>query len=62
MRQEFRDQILTATPQKLKETLSEYFPRASKSAATAVYSAAEKISEANKALEAQLVLEHIFEE
>ncbi|MEN6330587.1 MAG: insulinase family protein [Smithella sp.] len=62
MRQEFRDEILSATPQKLKETLSEYFPRASKSAATAVYSAAEKIDEANKSLEAQLVLEHIFED
>ncbi len=62
MRQEFRDEILSATPQKLKETLSEYFPRASQSAATAVYSAAEKINEANKALEAELVLEHIFEE
>jgi len=62
MRQEFRDKILAATPQKLKEALSEYFPRASKSAATAVYSAAEKINEANKSLEGQLVLEHIFEE
>lgn len=62
MRQEFRDKILAATPQKLKEVLSEYFPRASKSAATAVYSAAEKINEANKSLEAQLVVEHIFED
>ena len=62
MRQEFRDKILVATPQKLKEALSEYFPRASKSAATAVYSAAEKINEANKSLEAQLVVEYIFEE
>jgi len=62
MRQEFRDKILVATPQKLKEALSEYFPRASKSAATAVYSAVEKINEANKSLEAQLVLEHIFED
>ncbi|MEN6373520.1 MAG: insulinase family protein [Smithella sp.] len=62
IRQEFRDKILSATPQKLKAALSDFFPRASKSAATAVYSAAEKINEANKALEAELVLEHIFED
>lgn len=62
MRQKFREEILSATPQKLKKALSEYFPRAAKSAATAVYSAAEKINEANAKLEDKLILEHIFED
>jgi presequence protease len=62
MRQKFRNEILSATPQKMKETLSEYFSLTSKSAATAVYSAAEKINEANMSLEDKLVLEHIFED
>jgi Zn-dependent M16 (insulinase) family peptidase len=62
MRQKFRDEILSATPLKLKDTLSEYFPRVSKSAATAVYSALGKINEANTSLEEKLVLEHIFED
>ncbi len=62
MRQKFRDEILSATPQKMKETLSEYFPRVAKSAAVAVYSAQEKINEANSSLEEKLVLEHISED
>jgi Zn-dependent M16 (insulinase) family peptidase len=62
MRQKFRDEILSATPQKLKETLSEYFSGVSESAAVAVYSAQEKINEANMILEEKLILEHIFED
>lgn len=62
MRQQFRNEILSATPQKLKKTLSEYFSRSSKSAATAVYSSEEKINEANMSLAEKLVLEHIFED
>ncbi|MGV8057653.1 MAG: insulinase family protein [Smithellaceae bacterium] len=62
MRQKFREEILSATPQKLKEALSSYFPAVSKSAAVAVYSAQEKIIEANRSLEEKLVMEHIFED
>ncbi len=62
MRQKFREEILSATPQKLKEALNKYFPHASKSAAVAVFSAQEKINEANMSLEEKLVMEHIFED
>ena len=62
MRQKFRNDILSATPQKLKDTLVDYFSRAAKSAAVAVYSAPEKLKEANNRLEEKLVLENIFEQ
>ena len=61
MRQKFRDDILSATPQKLKNTLSDYFSRAPKATAVAVYSAPEKLEEANKQLEEKLLIENIFE-
>ncbi len=61
-RQQFRNEILSATPQKLKNTLSEFFSRSSKSAATAVYSSQEKIDEANAILREKFFLEHIFED
>ncbi|HOS14806.1 MAG TPA: hypothetical protein PLF58_09075, partial [Smithella sp.] len=60
-RQKFRDDILSATPQKLKKVLSGYFSQASKSAAVAVYSAPEKLDEANRQLEDKLHIESIFE-
>lgn len=61
MRQKLRDHILSATPRKLKDTLVDYFAKAAKSAAVAVYSAPEKLNEANKRLEEKLVLENLFE-
>jgi Zn-dependent M16 (insulinase) family peptidase len=61
MRQHFREEILSATPQKLRDTLNKYFSAAAKSAAVAVYSAQEKLSEANEHLEEKLVLERLFE-
>jgi Zn-dependent M16 (insulinase) family peptidase len=61
MRQKFRDDILSATPRKLKATLVDYFAKAAKSAAVAVYSAPEKLNEANKRLEEKLVLENLFD-
>jgi Zn-dependent M16 (insulinase) family peptidase len=61
MRQKFRDDILSATPRKLKDTLADYFSRTAKSAAVAVYSSPEKLNEANKLLKEKLVLEHLFE-
>ena len=61
MRQKFRNDILSATPRKLKDTLVDYFSRAAKSAAVAVYSAPEKLNEANNRLEEKLVLENLFE-
>jgi hypothetical protein len=50
-----------ATPQKLKNTLADYFSKAAKSAAVAVYSAPEKLNEANTRMEEKLVLENLFE-
>jgi Zn-dependent M16 (insulinase) family peptidase len=61
MRQQFREEILSATPQKLRDTLNKYFSAAAKSAAVAVYSAQEKLIEANKHLEEKLILESLFE-
>jgi Zn-dependent M16 (insulinase) family peptidase len=61
MRRKFRDDILSATPQKLKNTLADYFSRAVKSAAVAVYSSPEKLNEANTRMEEKLVVEHLFE-
>jgi Zn-dependent M16 (insulinase) family peptidase len=61
MRQKFRNDILSATPRKLKNTLIDYFSQAPKSAAVAVYSAPEKLDEANKRLEEKLLIESIFE-
>ncbi len=61
MRQKFRDNILAATPRKVKNVLFDYFSQAPKSAAVAVYSAPEKLEEANKHLEEKLVIESIFE-
>jgi len=61
MRRKFRDDILSATPQKLKDTLVDYFSQAAKSAAVAVYSSPEKLNEANTRLKEKLILENIFE-
>jgi hypothetical protein len=61
MRQKFRTDILSATPKKLKDTLVDYFSRTAKSAAVAVYSAPEKLNDANTRLEEKLVLESISE-
>ena len=61
MRQKFRDNILSATPKKLRHALSDYFSSAPQSAAVAVYSAPEKLDEANKQLEEKLLIESIFE-
>jgi Zn-dependent M16 (insulinase) family peptidase len=62
MRQKFRNDILSATPQKLKNTLVDYFSQAAKSASVAVYSAPEKLNEANTRLEEKLVLENLSDE
>jgi presequence protease len=61
MRQKFRNDILSATPRKLKDVLVDYFSGAAKSAAVAVYSAPERLNEANKRLEEKLLIESIFE-
>jgi len=60
MRQRCREEILSVTPQKLKETLSRYFTGAAESASVAVYSTREKLEEANRELTEKLVLEHLF--
>ncbi len=61
MRQKFRDDVLSATPKKMKETLKTYFREAAKSQAVAVYSAREKLNEANRKLTEKLVLENLLE-
>ena len=62
MRQKFRNNILSATPRKLKDTLVDYFFQAAKSAAVAVYSSPEKLNDANTRLEEKLRIENIFEQ
>ena len=62
MRQKFRNGILSATPRKLKNALVDYFSLAAKSASVAVYSAPEKLNEANKRLEEKLILENLSDE
>jgi len=61
IRQKFRDNLLSATPQKLKSALKNYFPKNEKSATVAVCSAPEKLQKANTLLEKKLVIENIFE-
>ncbi|HLZ18265.1 MAG TPA: insulinase family protein, partial [Smithellaceae bacterium] len=61
MRQAFRDQIFAATPQKVKEALAAYFEAASRLKAVAVYAAMDKLEEANKQLDGQLILEKLSE-
>jgi hypothetical protein len=62
MRQKFRNDILSATPKKLKDALANYFSQAEKSAAVAVYSAPERLKEANKRLEEKLALENLSDD
>jgi Zn-dependent M16 (insulinase) family peptidase len=62
MRQNFRDNVLAATPCQVKDTLKNYFAAAAKSRAVAVYSASEKLTEANLALDEKLIIENLIEE
>jgi hypothetical protein len=48
--------------QSKNDALVDYFSRAAKSAAVAVYSAPEKLNEANIKLEEKLILENLFEQ
>jgi hypothetical protein len=59
MRQTFRDQIFAATPGKVKDALAQFFEKASGDKAVAVYSAQEKLEEANKQLPDKLSLEKL---
>jgi presequence protease len=61
MRQAFRDQIFAATPRKVRDTLAGYFEKAAGSKAVAVYSAQEKLDEANRLLSEKLNLEKLSE-
>lgn len=60
MRRKFREDVLSATPQKLKEAMKKYFSRASKTEMVAVYSSEEKLREANEQLEDKLALKNLF--
>jgi Zn-dependent M16 (insulinase) family peptidase len=62
MRQNFRDNVLAATPRQVKDTLKDYFSAAAKSKAVAVYSASEKLAEANLLLDEKLIVENLIEE
>ena len=57
MRQKFRDDVLSATPQKMRDLLAGYFSSAGKEAAVAVYSSQEKLQEANDTMREKLILE-----
>jgi Zn-dependent M16 (insulinase) family peptidase len=61
MRQKFRDDVLLATPRKVKRTLKNYFAQAAKSKSVAVYSTQEKLNEANKLLEEKLIVETLLD-
>ena len=61
MRQTFRDRILAATPQKVRATLADYFTKAAGDKAVAVYSAQDKLEEANRVLPEKLNLEKLSE-
>ncbi len=61
MRQSFRDQIFAATPGKVRDALAGYFEKAAGARAVAVYSAQEKLDEANKLLSDKLNLEKLSE-
>lgn len=61
MRQNFRSAVLSATPQIIKECAEKYFSGATKTDAVAVYSAPEKLNEANNILDDKLVIETLIE-
>lgn len=61
LRQSFRDQIFAATPRKVREALAGYFAQAGLSKSVAVYSAQDKLEEANKVLADKLSLEKLSE-
>jgi hypothetical protein len=62
IRQKFRDDVLSATPRKVKNALKDYFSTVVGSKAVAVYSAREKLKEANKILDDKLIIENLIEE
>ena len=61
MRQAFRDQIFAATPSRVKEALAHYFKQNAVNDAVAIYSAQEKLEEANRQLANKLYLEKLSE-
>ena len=62
MRQNFRDNVLSATPRQVKDTLNDYFAQAAKANAVAVYSASDKLAQANLLLDEKLIIENLIEE
>lgn len=60
MRQSFRYSVLSATPQNIKECTEKYFAGATKTDAVAVYSALEKLNEANNILDNKLIIEYLI--
>ncbi len=60
MRQTFRNAVLSATPGDIRRTLADYFAKAADDQAVAVYSAREKLVQANEALIEKLALENLF--
>jgi Zn-dependent M16 (insulinase) family peptidase len=59
VRQTFRDRIFQAVPSDVKDAVADYFARASSHRAVAVYSAQEKLEEANQRLTEKLRLEKL---
>ena len=62
MRQNFRDNVLAATPRQVKDILNDYFAKAAKVNAVAVYSASDKLAQANLVLDEKLIIENLIEE
>ena len=60
LRQNFRDNVLSATPKQVRDTLAAYFPEASRAKAVAVYAAREKLTRANQVLKEKLALENLI--
>ncbi|HPD56567.1 MAG TPA: insulinase family protein [Smithellaceae bacterium] len=60
MRQKFRQDILSATPAKMRQALENYFSAKIKEEAVAVYAAREKLDEANKDLNNKLMIESLM--
>ncbi len=61
MRQTFRDRLFATTPGQIRETLAHYFEKTASDQAVAVYSAQEKLEEANRQLADKLKLEKLSE-
>ncbi|MDY6954082.1 MAG: insulinase family protein, partial [Thermodesulfobacteriota bacterium] len=59
-RQQFRNQVLEASPESLMEAANRYLTPAASSAAVAVYAAAERLHKANETVDPKLAIEELL--